>query len=165
MSVHTHFAVSKAFKTWDDMGMNRCVAESPGGSCTNLFTHSHTLHGTAMYAYIDPPNHPIVGTNGIHGESLGLTLLGYARLQRPWASVKGSDERRMMPSRSTSCRLLMNNLKITPSPPDFRGFQGCHQESYIKPRTVLPTAGDVGFHGIQLEDDGWVGTLGRDGGT
>ena len=23
-----------------------------------MFNYSHTLHGTAIYAYIDPPNHP-----------------------------------------------------------------------------------------------------------
>ena len=30
---------------------------------------SQTLHGTAIYANIDPPNHPNVGIYGIHGVS------------------------------------------------------------------------------------------------
>ena len=35
-----------------------------GGSVAEL-TITHTLHGTAIYAYIDPPNHPNVGIYGI----------------------------------------------------------------------------------------------------
>ena len=31
--------------------------------------HTQTLHGTAIYAYIDPQNHLNVGIYGIHGVS------------------------------------------------------------------------------------------------
>ena len=39
-------------------------------SCFVLF-YTQTLHGTAIYAYIDPPNHPNVGIYGSPMECLG----------------------------------------------------------------------------------------------
>ena len=40
-----------------------------------------TLHGTAIYAYIDPSNHPNVGKYTIHGVSEYYTVLALLETQ------------------------------------------------------------------------------------
>ena len=40
---------------------------------------SQTLHGTAIYAYIDPQNHPNGGIYGIHGHGVS----GYLQSKQP----------------------------------------------------------------------------------
>ena len=42
---------------------------------------SQTLHGSAIYAYIDPPNHPNVGIYGLHG------VFGYGIVERSGLSA------------------------------------------------------------------------------
>ena len=43
-------------------------------SLDQQYTVPHTLHGTGIYAYIHPPNHPNVGKYSIHGASDQLGL-------------------------------------------------------------------------------------------
>ena len=76
---------------------------SPGSSKGEHSQVSHarppcqTLHGTAIYAYIDPSNHPNVGIYGIHGVSgTGATTRARFRTQ---ASGRSSTSR---PDRSGS---------------------------------------------------------------
>ena len=49
--------------------------EYSSGWVDRWWSSSHTLHGTGMYAYIDPPNHPNVGRYMAYMERLGFVMV------------------------------------------------------------------------------------------
>ena len=56
-----------------------------------MIDNAHTLHGTAIYAYIDsdPPNYPIVGIYGSPMECLGCVRVshGFNMFQPPMVTI------------------------------------------------------------------------------
>ena len=64
------FYACEGYKRFHPVPQNR--RENRTLTRKNLVPKQHitqTLHGTAIYAYIDPSNHPNVGIYGIHGVS------------------------------------------------------------------------------------------------
>ena len=65
------FSQATAMRSPTELTAPRMVtSEGVGGHVTvGIYNPSQTLHVTAIYAYIDPQNHPNVGKYTIHGVS------------------------------------------------------------------------------------------------